>query len=89
MKYYEIICSNGYCGCDEEFYEKADNLQEIEKIAQEILYNEYGFCEPDERFIDVDPDEEEYDLAYEEYSENLDYDIREITKEEYEKYISY
>jgi len=25
MKYFKIICSNGYCGCDEEWYEIADD----------------------------------------------------------------
>ena len=91
MKYFKIICSNGFCVCDEEFFEEAETQEEAEEIAQEILQNYYSFCEPDDRFLDVDEDnEEEYADALDEYYENLCYDIEEITEEEYkEEYISH
>ena len=88
-KYYKIVCSNGFCGCDEEFYEEVKNDYNIAEYANDILFNEYSFAEPDERFInreswDEEITEEKYE-EYEEYKENLTVNWEEITKEEYEE----
>lgn len=47
MKYIKFTCSNGYCGCDEDFYEMIEDDTDIYLLAQEILENEYSFYEPD------------------------------------------
>lgn len=90
MKYYKFTCSNGYCGCDEKFYEKVEENTDVDELAQEILENEYSFYEPDGRFLTHssgfwDYDYPEYDEDYDEYMENLSVDWDEITKEEYEE----
>lgn len=92
MKYYKGTYSNGYYGCDEEFYFTAENKDEADQIFDEGKQL-YSFSEPDDRFIslDIEPDEEGYDEAYDEAYE--DYQIlinenswfEEITKEEYEE----
>lgn len=84
MKYYKFTCSNGYCGCDEEFYEEVEDNTNLDILAEGILFNEYGFAEPDDRFLDYNTDEE-YEMAEEEYKDNLDVWYEEITKEEYEE----
>lgn len=86
MKYFEIICSNEYCGCDEEFYIKAENYDEAEKIGAELLTESYSFYYPDERFLGIDFEEateEEIEEEKEYYQQCCDFSIREITKEEY------
>jgi len=82
MKYYKIVCSNGYCGCDEEFYEELENDENIDIIADNILYNYYDFAEPDERFIDTD---EDYEAELDAYQEKLEVWYEEITEEEYKE----
>ena len=90
--YVKITCSNGFCGCDEDFYEELpDNMteSEIDSYALDILYDSYSFTEPDGRFLThssgfFDEDYEEYDEDYDEYRGNLCYDWEYITKEEYE-----
>lgn len=89
MKYYKFTCSNGYCGCDEEFYEEVEENTDIDKLAIDIL-NGYSFYEPDGRFLTHSPgwddyDYDEYEEDYDEYIENLSVDYIEITKEEYEE----
>lgn len=78
MKYYKITCTNGYCGCDEDYYIEAENNSDAWDEAYEILENEYSFIEPDERMIDINDEEE---LEY--YAENIEVFVREISKEEY------
>lgn len=82
MKYYKIVCSNGYCGCDEEFYEALEDNVDINTIAEEILWNDYCFAEPDERFINTD---EDYNAELEAYEEDLGVWYEEITEEEYKE----
>lgn len=86
MKYYKILMRNGYCGCDEiELVALSDN-EDVEEYAYECLVNNYGFYEPDFRFIgemeDYDTEEEYYE-EYEEYQNNLTADIEELTYEQY------
>lgn len=86
MKYFKITCSNGYCGCDEEWYEEADdNAIEYDFDLDDYLQG-YAFLEPDSRFVDRDDyeTEEEYEEAYAEYQAEICVDIEEITREEYE-----
>jgi len=86
MKYFKITCSNGYCGCDEEWYEVAEDTATAEDYDLEDYLQGYCFLEPDKRFVDPDDyeTEEEYEEAYEEYQEYISVDIEEITREEYE-----
>ena len=84
MKYFKITCSNGYCGCDETFYYEVDDNTNLDNLASEILWNDYNFYEPDDRFLCYE-DEEEYDYAYEEYQDNCEVWYEEVTKEEYEE----
>ena len=82
MKYFKVTCTNGYCGCDENFYITAENERDAWEEAEEILTNEYSFWDPDSRFVD---DLENWD-ELEEYYENCEAFVDEITKEEYEEY---
>lgn len=85
-KYYKFYCGNGYCGCDEEFYEEVEDDCNIDEYAEDILFNNYSFAEPDGRFIDGKSwGDEITEEEYEEYQENLCVDYKEITKEEYEE----
>lgn len=80
MKYWKVTCSNGFCGCDEEYYFKAENEDMAELIGQEFLEADYSFYDPDERFVDLDDERE-----VEDYYAGLEYWVDEISKEEYEE----
>lgn len=80
MKYYKVTCTNGYCGCDEDFYIEAENNSEAWDEANDILEEQYSFIEPDERMINMDDEEE-----LEAYAEEVQAYVEEITKEEYLK----
>ena len=54
MKYFKITCSNGYCGCDEEWYEVADDSATESDFECDDYLQSYGFYEPDARFVDPD-----------------------------------
>lgn len=85
-KYYKFYCSNGYCGCGEEFYEEVEDDCNIDEYAEDILFNNYSFAVPDGSFIDGKSwGDEITEEEYEEYQENLCVDYKEITKEEYEE----
>lgn len=85
-KYYKFYCSNGYCGCDEEFYEEVEDDCNIDEYAEDILFNNYSFAVPDGSFIcGKSWNDEITDEEYDEYQENLCVDYKEITKEEYEE----
>lgn len=77
--YYKVTCTNGYCGCDEDFYIEAENNSDAWDEAYEILEEQYSFICPDERFVYDMNDEEEL----ENYAEGIDVFVREISKEEY------
>ena len=79
MNYYKITCTNGYAGCDEDFYIEAENNSDAWDEAYEILEEQYSFIEPDERFI-VDMNDEE---ELENYAEGIDVFVREISEKEY------
>ena len=76
--YYKVTCTNGYCGCDEDFYIEAESEIDAWDEANEILENDYSFIEPDERFIDIDNEEE-----LETYAEEVQAFVEEITEKEY------
>ena len=78
MKYYKVTCTNGYCGCDEDFYIEAENDSDAWDEANDILECQYSFVEPDERMINMDDEEE-----LEAYAEEVQAYVKEITKEEY------
>lgn len=77
--YYKVTCTNGYCGCDEDFYIEAENNSKAWDEANEILENDYSFIYPDERFVYDMNDEEEL----ENYAEGINAFVEEISKEEY------
>lgn len=87
MKYFKATYSNGYCGCDESIYIKAETEIEAIEVTEEDIEN-YSFYEPDSRFVnepeDYD-DEDEYWEAVEEYHDNVSIAVNEITREEYEE----
>lgn len=84
MAYFEVIYSNGYCGCDETHYIEAENEGEAIDIACGNI-ELYGFYDPDSRFIDRDDYEsdEEYYEAIEEYQGDIEVIVNEISEEEY------
>ena len=86
MKYFKATYSNGYCGCYEDVYIKAETEVEAEEIAWDDIEC-YTFYEPDERFIDPYDydDDEQYELAVEGYKEDITVEITEITREEYKE----
>ena len=87
--YFEIIFSNGYCGCDEYEYIEADSEKAAEEYAAEYLIDGYSFYDdPSQCLADMEDydSEEEYWEAVEEYQADCGYVIREISKEEYEEY---
>lgn len=79
--YYKVTCTNGYCGCDEDFYIEAESEIDAENEANEILENEYSFIDPDERFVYDMDDEDELEA----YAEGVTAFVEEISKEEYLK----
>lgn len=81
----KITCSNGYCGCDEEFYEEVANADEAEELAEEILETTYSFNEPEERFVGEVADAD-YEEACEEYYQGLSYFWIEISESTYRDY---
>ena len=79
MKYYKITCTNGYCGCDEDYYIEANSDSEAWKEADYICSSVYSFAEPDERFVeDIDNWDE-----IEEYCMNVEAYVKEISEKEY------
>lgn len=87
MKYFKVTYSNGYCGCDEDMYIKAETETEAEDIAWDDI-EIYSFYEPDSRFVDEPEDyddEDDYWQAVEFYQENITIEIKEITRKEFEE----
>lgn len=87
--YIKITCSNGFCGCEEEFYEEVKNEEEADNLTYDILNNDYAFAEPDGRFLPGassfdDTDYEDYEEEYDDYINNLEGWWEEITEEEFE-----
>lgn len=87
MKYFKATYSNGFCGCDEDMYIKAETEIEAEEEAWDNI-EIYSFYEPDSRFVDEPEDfddDEDYWQEVEFYQENITVMVTEITKEEYEE----
>lgn len=84
MKYVKFVFSNGYCGCDEEYYYAFDNsiTDEALSFIFEDHLNSYSFLDPDDRFCDCDNDAEvaDYCIGVEEHSY-----WEKISKEEWEE----
>jgi hypothetical protein len=87
MKYFRVTYSNGYCGCEEEHYIEAENEKEVIEIASDNIEC-YSFYDPDSRFVDEYDyeNEDDYCQAVEDYQEDINFDIEEITREEFEEY---
>lgn len=83
MHYYRFHCSNGYCSCDEDYYEKSEKkLTENDlwiKLADYLSM--YSFLEPDETVVDNLEDEEEVHDYYDRIQECSCWE--EISEEEY------
>lgn len=75
----KIVYSNGYAGCDEEEYAEVKDKDEASVYFEESA-NLYSFLEPDERFIDMD-DDEEYDFYKQDIWDHSFWE--EISEEEY------
>ena len=97
MVYFRITYSNGYCGCDDEYYVKL-NDEDANKIDQIFEDNFEGYAyNDDERYMDdINPedyeDEDDYEAAlYTAYDELIQYNstYEEITKEEYDEAIEW
>ena len=77
--YYKVTCTNGYCGCDEDFYIEAENNSDAWDEANEILESNYSFMYPDERFVEDMDNWDEIEI----YEMNVEAYVEEISKEEY------
>ena len=83
MHYYKFHCSNGYCGCEENYYEKSEKEVTNDDLWATLAdyLSAYSFLNPDERFVDNLEDEEEvqdyYDLI------NEDSYFNEVSEKEY------
>lgn len=75
MKYYEIHCETPYCGEDNYYYFKTDDKEKLKEYAQECLYENGNEWYDDQAEEDY-PDENDY------FNE-CNYTIKEITREEY------
>ena len=78
MKYYEIKCETPYCGEDNYYYYKSENEDEKALLA----FVDECLSENANEWYDEQA-EEDYP-EWEDYIAACDYQVREITKEEYE-----
>ena len=85
MKYWKVECSNGFCGCDEQWLMETSDESELES-SEAIEYYSYQ-----EGAADISADDPEFDPESEEFEgetyEDLIYDnlfFEEISKEEFE-----
>ena len=85
MYYYRFHCSNGYCGCGEDYYEKSEEELtdgDLWVILADYL-SAYSFLDPDERFVDNLEDEEEVQDYYDRINEYSYFN--EVSEKEYLK----
>lgn len=92
MVYFRITYSNGYCGCDDEYYVKL-NDEDANKIDQifEDNFERYAYND-DERYMDdINPEDYAAALytAYDELLIQYNSTYEEITKEEYDEAIEW
>ena len=74
MKYYHLhIDQSTYCGCYDDIYLEANNEKEVELFAENNAYD--ILCD----YLDPDDDDENN------WDETIFWEIKEITKEEYEE----
>lgn len=84
MKYIKFVCSNGYAGCDKEFFYAFNDSPtdaELQEVLEDCL-NEYAFSEPDNRFCDCDNEAEVKDYYDEVESDSY---WEEVSKEEWKE----
>lgn len=73
----KITCSNGFFNCDEETYVEVADAKEANEEVETCL-EQYSFADPDDRFCDMDDEED-----IENYYENICADWEEVSEEEY------
>ena len=77
-----INYSNGYCDCDESEVLEVENIKEAKAYAEEAIY---GYAEL-YTYVATDWDGDfESEEDEETYYENCNFDIEEITEEEYQE----
>lgn len=78
MKYFSVSCGNGYCSCDEEWLMEGEEYPECTDVIECYTYNTGAAG------ISIGDDEDD-DLAEEEYFENMieNISIEEISEEEF------
>lgn len=98
MVYFKITYSNGYCGCEDEYYVKLndEDANKIDQIFEDCF--DYYIFNDDERYMDDInledyENEDDYETALytraDAYNELIQYNstYEEITKEEYDEAI--
>ena len=90
MAYFQIVVDTPYCGTRQEEYIECETMNEAVSIAKELCQNnaesyEYLVTGWDDDYFDT---EDERDEALEDYYENCDWCVNEITAEEYFENIS-
>lgn len=85
MKYVKFSYSNGYAGCEEDYFCAFDDSisdEELQNVFEDFLNGYYNFSEPDDRFCDCD-DETAIEDYYNEVKEDSYW--TEVSKEEWEE----
>ena len=90
MAYFKIVVDTPYYGTEQEEYIECETIQEAESIAKELCRNnaegyEYFVTGWDNDYFDT---KAERDEAIEDYYENCDWYVNEISAEEYFENIS-
>lgn len=84
MAYFKATYTCGYCGCDDDVFFIANDEALVYNWMREGLYdyamNYFDAC------VTLDDDEREssFDVYFEEFLEDCDFDVDEVTKEEIE-----
>ena len=92
MTYFKIIVNTPFCGTETEEYIECKTITEAESIAEELCrtnaegYEYLASGWDDEYFEDMT--EEEQTEAIEDYYADCDWDIEEVSAEEYSENIS-
>ena len=85
MAYFKATYSCGYCGCNEEVFFIANDVALVFDWMREGLYdyamNYFDACV----CLDDDERESNFDVYFEEFLEDCDFDVSEVTKEEIEE----
>lgn len=92
MAYFKIIVNTPYCGTEQEEYIECETVTEAQSIAEELCRTnaedyEYLVSGWDDEYFE-DMTEEEQTEAIEDYYTDCDWDIEEVSAEEYSENIS-